>query len=145
MGKQIIRLTESDLHQMVKESVNKILKEMDEGKFANNKPYFNNTSITGKASKGQHVPDFMNTDKDPKAIEKHNERALQHYPDITGQDELAARQKELNMSKETGKPPHMFANTIQGKLGQKRQGEYYRANGYPPLLSGEDQERRFTR
>lgn len=29
MGKQIIRLTESDLHQMVKESVNKILSELD--------------------------------------------------------------------------------------------------------------------
>ena len=29
MGKQIIRLTESDLHQMVKESVNKILAELD--------------------------------------------------------------------------------------------------------------------
>ena len=31
MGKQIIRLTESDLHQMVKEAVNKILKENMEG------------------------------------------------------------------------------------------------------------------
>lgn len=29
MGKQIIRLTESDLHQIVKESVNKILSELD--------------------------------------------------------------------------------------------------------------------
>lgn len=29
MGKQIIRLTESELHQMVKESVNKILTELD--------------------------------------------------------------------------------------------------------------------
>ncbi len=144
MRKKLVRLTESDLHRIVKESVNRVLKEMEEGKITNNKPYFN-ASFDRKASKGQYAPDFMNTDKDPKAIEKHNERALQHYPDITGHDELAARQKELNMSKETGKPPHMFADTIQGKLGQKRQGEYYRANGYPPILSGEDQERRFTR
>lgn len=36
MNKQIIRLTESDLHRIVKESVNKILKEMDEGTEAQN-------------------------------------------------------------------------------------------------------------
>lgn len=35
MGKQIIRLTESDLHQMVKESVNKILSELDWRTYAN--------------------------------------------------------------------------------------------------------------
>lgn len=35
MGKQIIRLTESDLHQMVKESVNKILSELDWKTYAN--------------------------------------------------------------------------------------------------------------
>jgi hypothetical protein len=35
MAKQIIRLTESDLHQMVKESVNKILTELDWKTYAN--------------------------------------------------------------------------------------------------------------
>lgn len=35
MGKQIIRLTESDLHKMVKESVNKILSELDWKTYAN--------------------------------------------------------------------------------------------------------------
>ena len=35
--KQVIRLTESDLHRIIKESVNKILSE---GKTVNNKPFF---------------------------------------------------------------------------------------------------------
>lgn len=43
MGKQIIRLTESDLHQMVKEAVNKILKEtMNEVQFGGESLHGNN-------------------------------------------------------------------------------------------------------
>ena len=38
MNKKLIRLTESDLHRIVKESVNRILSEMNEGKYVNNKP-----------------------------------------------------------------------------------------------------------
>ena len=30
MGKQVIRLTESDLHRIIKESVNRILRESNE-------------------------------------------------------------------------------------------------------------------
>ena len=41
MVKQIIRLTESDLHRLVKESVQKVLQEMKPGDFKNSfSPYF---------------------------------------------------------------------------------------------------------
>ena len=41
MNKKLIRLTESDLHKIVKESVERIL---NEGKYTNNNPYFGNAT-----------------------------------------------------------------------------------------------------
>ena len=39
MGKEVIRLTENDLHIIVRETVNKILKESEEGKESQNHIY----------------------------------------------------------------------------------------------------------
>lgn len=61
MGKQIIRLTESDLHNLVKESVNKILTELDWKTYA---------SAADKAEKRWHqAADDRN--KDPKGMKKY--------------------------------------------------------------------------
>lgn len=135
MAKRLIRLTEGDLHNIIKESVKRILRE---GKFDNNKPFFNGPS--GKIGPGVHAYKFANPDADASALDKHNERALKYFSDITGKDELDDRQNELEMSRETGMPPHMYADTIQGKLRSKRQGEYYDSMGYKPLQSPEEQE-----
>lgn len=48
--KQMIRLTESDLKQIVKESVQKILNEVDEGKIVNNKPHFKASRCYGRGN-----------------------------------------------------------------------------------------------
>ena len=62
--KQVIRLNESQLRQIIKESVNKILKE---GKKVNNKPYFdkyysNETPKGEKVKPGQTIYNGLKTD-----------------------------------------------------------------------------------
>ena len=100
MNKKLIRLTESDLHRIIKESVKKII----EGKKVNNKPYFYkfpspyDDYFGGYPSykPGEEIPKGYNNSykayderkyvsspgggervqhKDLKGIEKHNERA----------------------------------------------------------------------
>ena len=110
--KKLIRLTESDLHRIVKESVKRILGEMDEGKFVNNKSFFNNFDNSGKAGKGEVTWKFTNRDKDPKALEKHNRRAKEHNSNL---DKLASREAQLKDSKKTGTPPIAYDDTIEGK------------------------------
>jgi hypothetical protein len=72
MGKQIIRLTESDLHQMVKEAVNKILKE---GKFVNNKRLSFTDPLYDKKGWGKGQQRFKNnfSQRDEVELAPHSE------------------------------------------------------------------------
>ena len=85
--KQMIRLTESDLHRIVKESVERILNEVDEGKIVNNKPHFKADKCYGRgnnsfAKKGEFAPGYLNMDKDTLALRKHNERAKKYIGNV---------------------------------------------------------------
>lgn len=122
--KKIIRLTEDDLRRIVKESVQRIITEMDEGKIVNNKPYFNNLEGTGKVSKGQSTWAYTNKDKDPLALKKHNERAKEfkidntdNFPYRAPRDPLAARERQLKSGDKYG------PNTLKGKLLKKHNDE----------------------
>ena len=76
MNKKLIRLTEADLHRIVRESVNKVL---NEGKYVNNKPCFTNNELNITRGdrdiwkkyfkeKGKEWDDFLD------AYDKHQER-----------------------------------------------------------------------
>lgn len=57
MGKQVIRLTEGDLHRIIKESVNRILNEHDL-MFNDNNGYFNTSEyINSQQNTWRGVPD----------------------------------------------------------------------------------------
>jgi hypothetical protein len=82
MAKKLIRLTESDLHRIVKESVNRILNEMDEGKVVNNKPYFKSSWSEGELPAEPGMKAVVPED-DPIEAEKariHNERVPKNDP-----------------------------------------------------------------
>ena len=114
MNKKLIRLTESDLHRIVKQSVKRILREMDEGKVVNNKSYFRNLDDSGVAEKGDSVWKYTNRDKSPEELEKHNKRAKNYK---MNNDPLALRKHQLDSMDFDG------PNTIQGKLRRKKDDE----------------------
>ena len=127
MAKKLIRLTEGDLHRIVKESVQRILNEMEEGKIVNHKPYFSG-EYGGTVKPGQtgYGPSYHNQfASDDEEVErakndKHNTRKYNveytngYTWDKTGFDPLAARAQQVQMAKETGKDPSVYPHTIQG-------------------------------
>ena len=69
---KVIRLTESELHRIIAESVNRVLSEMDEGREVNHKPHFVGLDGTG-VKPGGYAPRVYNK-FDPEGLRKHNER-----------------------------------------------------------------------
>ena len=53
MDKKLIRLTESDLHRIVKESVNKVLTEMDGDEFAEDRSKQQETKLKDKQARSE--------------------------------------------------------------------------------------------
>ena len=119
MAKKLIRLTESDLHRIVKESVNRILNEMDEGKVVNNKPYFKSSWSDGEFQAGPGVTAAVPED-DPIEAEKariHNERVPKNDPwKFKDSDPLAHRQKSIEYCKTHGCDPASVGNTVQSMV-----------------------------
>ena len=73
MNKKRIRLTESDLHRIVKESVEKVLKE---GKVVNNKPYF-----LSREHFNERPDDNIVSEAVTKSIRKVLREGIYDYPD----------------------------------------------------------------
>lgn len=117
MSKKIIKMNESVLHSLIKESISKVLSEMDEGKYTNNKKFFNGG--VGKVGPGSHAFKKTNPEADEKALEKHNARVDKHVPDIMSPDKLKARETQQETGKRSGMPLDSFPDTIQGKLKNK--------------------------
>jgi hypothetical protein len=95
MNKKLIRLTESDLHKIVKESVNRILSEMNEGKYVNNKPY---------------------QGKDPIAMGKHKERAINR---MKHRDPLEVRKQSIDMADKSGNLRGEYSGTLETEKNRK--------------------------
>ena len=109
MNKKLIRLTESDLHRIVKESVSRIISEMDEGKYTNNKPYFNGET--------DYINPRRNPTKDPKEIEKHNERVTNRKNQRI--DPLARRQNSIDTAQEFGIEREDMPSTLERAIDNK--------------------------
>lgn len=69
---KVITLTESELHRLIAESVNRVLNEMDEGREVNHKSHF--VGLDGTEVKpGGYAPRIYNK-FDPEGWKKHNAR-----------------------------------------------------------------------
>ena len=85
MNKKLIRLTEQDLHRIVKESVNKILKEGD-GKFAN--LYADERNAMLDYQKGKYTP-TQELEMKIRDLEEYLEQLKGEYEQMCADDEEA--------------------------------------------------------
>ena len=120
MSKKVIKMNESALHSLIKESIGRVISEMDEGKYSNNKPFFHGPVRDVKP--GEKAYKHLNPEKNEEALEKHNARLDKHLPDIMNpDDELKAREAQIKSSKRGGMPRENFKDTLEGKLKNKKQ------------------------
>ena len=120
MSKKVIKMNESALHSLIKESIGGVISEMDEGKYTNNKDFFEGAGGR-KAHKGEHVYKHTNPGANEKALEKHNARVGKHLPAIMDSDKLKAREAQIGSSKRSGMSRENFQDTLEGKLKNKKQ------------------------
>ena len=119
MSKRVVKMNESVLHRLIKESISRVISEMDEGKYSNNKPFFHGGVRDVKP--GEKAFKHTNPGADEKALEKHNARMDKHLPDIMNSDKLKAREAQVRSSKRGGMPRENFKDTLEGKLKNKKQ------------------------
>ena len=79
MNKKLIRLTESDLHKIVKESVNKILMEAAQSEGVQVRPYTNNVFAVGNNSGVKFYVDRRGVFYDKNMQPTRNVRCLTDY------------------------------------------------------------------
>lgn len=119
MSKRIVKMNESVLRSLIKESISRVISEMDEGKYSNNKPFFHGGIRDVKP--GEKAFKHTNPDKDEDALEKHNARLDKHLPDMMDSDKLKAREAQIKSSKRGGMPRENFKDTLEGKLKKNKQ------------------------
>lgn len=119
MGKKVIKMNESVLRSLIKESISRVISEMDEGKYSNNKPFFHGGVRDVKP--GEKAFKHTNPGADEKALEKHNARLDKHLPDMMDSDKLKAREAQIRSSERGGMPRENFKDTLEGKLKNKKQ------------------------
>lgn len=119
MSKKVIKMNESVLRSLIKESINKVISEMDEGKYSNNKPFFHGPVRDVKP--GEKAYKHLNPEKNEEALEKHNTRVDKHLPDIMNPDDkLKAREAQIKSSERGGMPRENFKDTLEGELKNKK-------------------------
>ena len=109
--KKTIRLTESDLHRIVKESVNRIIRE---GKVVNHKPV-----------DFDKIRRDRGYDEVSKAQGKHISR--KYGPQSKVHDKLGLRKTSLDLCKRIGFEPDEFDSTIQGIARYYREHPHLKA------------------
>ena len=119
MSKKVIKMNESVLRSLIKESISKVISEMDEGKYSNNKPFFHGAIRDVKP--GEKAFKHTNPGADEKALEKHNARVDKHLPDMMDSDKLKAREAQIKSSERGGMPRENFKDTLEGELKKNKQ------------------------
>ena len=119
MSKKVIKMNESALHSLIKESISKVISEMDEGKYSNNKPFFHGGVRDVKP--GEKAFKHTNPGADEKALEKHNARMDKHLPDMMDSDKLKRREAQIRSSERGGMPRENFKDTLEGELKKNKQ------------------------
>jgi len=119
MSKKVIKMNESVLRSLIKESISRVISEMDEGKYSNNKPFFHGGIRDVKP--GEKAFKHTNPGADEKALEKHNARVDKHLPDMMDSDKLKAREAQIKSSERGGMPRENFKDTLEGELKKNKQ------------------------
>ena len=130
------RLTEKDLHKIVKESVDRVVFEIQEGKIVNHKPYFKKPNYPKlMAQPGDTALARDNSEEERAKAAKHNSRAAnQEYTDglyhtDKGFDPLRAREAAVKRAKEKGYDLSDCSYTIQN-LRKKWPSSHMTINRY---------------
>ena len=127
MNKNRIRLTESQLLQIVKESVNSILKEVSKKKDPMSQ-WFNDFN---KASKFRETMDYVNKGgRNPLSKKKEDDGVNESYNKLNGLHRLAYEKQEM---KEKIKEVAQFADIVAGVARSEGKDDY--AKFYKPLAS----------
>ena len=108
MNKKLIRLTESDLHRIVKESVNKVLTELDWRTYANAAKKSGDEAI-GRIKSGEKFSDLKNDKDFTKRARQHNafrnqavQGSREKFKDYGGED--------FDLYTTIGPDDHIYAN-----------------------------------
>lgn len=127
MNKNRIRLTESQLLQIVKESVNSILKEGSKKKDPMSQ-WFNDFN---KASKFRETMDYVNKGgRNPLSKKKEDDGVNESYNKLNGLHRLAYENQEM---KKKIKEVAQFADIVAGVARSEGKDDY--AKFYEPLAS----------
>lgn len=108
MNKKLIRLTESDLHRIVKESVNRVLTELDWRTYANAAKKAGDETI-GRIKSGEKFSDLKNDKDFTKRARQHNafrnqavQGSREKFKDYGGED--------FDLYTTIGPDDHIYAN-----------------------------------
>ena len=127
MNKNRIRLTESQLHRVIKESVNSILNEGSRKKDPMSQ-WFNDFN---KASKFRETMDYVNKGgRNPLSKKKEDDGVNESYNKLNGLHRLAYENQEM---KEKIKEVAQFADIVAGVARSEGKDDY--AKFYKPLAS----------
>ena len=127
MNKNRIKLTESQLQQIIKESVNSILKEGSKKKDPMSQ-WFNDFN---KASKFRETMDYVNKGgRNPLSKKKEDDGVNESYNKLNGLHRLAYENQEM---KEKIKEVAQFADIVAGVARSEGKDDY--AKFYKPLAS----------
>lgn len=127
MNKNIIRLTESQLHRVIKESVNSILNEGSRKKDPMSQ-WFNDFN---KASKFRETMDYVNKGgRNPLSKKKKDDEIDESYNKLNGLHRLAYENQGM---KEKIKEVAQFADIVAGVARSEGRDNY--AKFYKPLAS----------
>lgn len=156
MGKQIIRLTESDLHQMVKESVNKILSELDWRTYASANEKATNQFLD-KVRDGVPFEDLKNdkrarqansfrkasVDALNKKFGGDNTEDFELYPTIGGKGLKKGEPYKpvYHANAENGDWPSGMESTVDGKATMRGLSRPKRVNVTPERYFGGDKDK----
>ena len=127
MNKLCIKLTDSQLQQIIKESVNSILKEGSKKKDPMSQ-WFNDFN---KASKFRETMDYVNKGgRNPLSKKKEDDGVNESYNKLNGLHRLAYENQEM---KEKIKEVAQFADIVAGVARSEGKDDY--AKFYKPLAS----------